>query len=38
MTLAFEDDLDGVRVNQQAKYLGQRSFHLKLIVHTHRHT
>jgi len=24
MTLTFKDDLDSVKLNQQAKYLGQR--------------
>jgi len=31
MTLTVELDLDMVKVNQHAKYLGQRSFRLKLL-------
>ena len=36
MTLMFELHLGGVKVNQRAKYLGQRSFHSKVIIQTHR--
>jgi len=35
---AYKLDLDSVKVNQNPKYLGQRSFHLKDIVWTHTHT
>jgi len=38
MTLTFEHDIDYVKMNQLAKYLGQRSFSLKVIARTHRHT
>ena len=38
MILTFKIDLDGVRRNWHAKYQPQRSFHLKVIVHTHTHT
>jgi len=32
-------DLDRVKVGHHAKYLGQRSFHLTIIMHTHtQHT
>jgi len=31
-------DLDNVKLNQRAKYPGQRSFNTKVIVHTHTHT
>jgi len=34
MTLTFDLDLDGVEMNQRAKYLGQRSFPWKVIVRT----
>ena len=37
-TLTFERDLDSVSVNHYAKYLGQRSFYLKINLRTHRHT
>jgi len=33
VTLTFELDLDSVKVNQQAKYLGQTPFSLRVIVH-----
>lgn len=36
VTLNYDLDLDRVKLNQRAKYLGQRSFRLK--VETHRHT
>jgi len=40
MTLTFELDLDSVKTNRRAKYLGQRSFRSKVLVqmqtHTHR--
>jgi len=32
MTLNFELDLDEVKLNQQAKYLGKRTFSFKAIV------
>jgi len=35
MTLTFEYDLDSVKMNQRANYLGQRSFSSKVIVRTH---
>ena len=49
MTLTFELDLDSVMMNQRARYLGQMSFHCKVIsrntdgytqtnTHTHTHT
>jgi len=38
MTLTFESDLDRVHMSQLAKYLGQRSFRSKVIVHIHTHT
>jgi len=38
LTLTFECDLDSVKVNQHAKYLGQRSFQAKVTVRTHRHS
>jgi len=38
MTLTFELDRDNVEMNQRAKYLGQRSFSLKVIVRTQTHT
>jgi len=38
MALTFEDDLNRVVVNHHAKYIGQRSFRLKVIVRTERHT
>jgi len=38
MTLTFELDLDGVTVNQRAKYLSQISFSSRVIVRTHRQT
>jgi len=34
MTLTIELDLDSVKVNQQAKYLGQMSFHSKVNILT----
>jgi len=37
MTLTFILDLDQVRVNH-SKYLGHRSFHLRVIVRTDIHT
>jgi len=37
-TLIFELDLDSVKLNHHAKYLGQRSFSSKVIVRTYRHT
>jgi len=37
VTLTIELDLDNVRMNQCAKYLGQRSFYFKVIL-THSHT
>jgi len=38
MALPFELDLDSVKIKQHARYIGQRSFSSKAIVHTHRHT
>ena len=40
MTLTVECDLDKIEMNQRAKYLGERSFLLIVIVHacTHTHT
>jgi len=38
ITLAFERDLDRVKLNHYFKYLGQRLFCSKVIVHTHTHT
>jgi len=38
MILIFELHLARVKVNHHAKYLGERSFPLTVIVHTHRHT
>jgi len=38
MTLTFECDLDRVKVNQHAKYLGHISLSSKVIVRTHRQT
>jgi len=32
MIVTFEHDLDRVKVNQHAKYLGQRSFNSKVVV------
>jgi len=37
MTLAFEFDLNRVKVYQHAKYLGQRSFSSKVFVRTQTH-
>jgi len=36
MIMILEHDLDSVKRNQLAKYLGQRSFSSKIIVRTHR--
>ena len=38
MTLTLELVSQRVKVNQHAKYLGQRSFRSKVVVHTHTHT
>ena len=38
MTLMFKLDLDSVKMNQRAKYFGQRTFASKVIVQTHRRT
>jgi len=38
MTLTFEPDLDGLKSNQQAKYLDRRSFSAKVMVRTPTHT
>jgi len=35
--LNIENDLDGIKMKQRAKYLGQRSFRSKIIVRTDRH-
>jgi len=37
MTLTFYLNLDEVKMNRHPKYLGQRSFCSKLIVHTDKH-
>ena len=37
MTQNFKVDLDNVKLNQHAKYLGQRLLILKVIVQTHTH-
>jgi len=37
MTTTFELDLDWVKMNQHAEYLGQRSCRSKVIVLTHKH-
>jgi len=38
MTLTFVADLDRVKLNEHAKYVGQRSFSSKVIVgHTNTH-
>jgi len=36
--LTYDLDLDSVKVNQHAKYLGQRSLSSNVIAQTHRHT
>jgi len=33
--MTYNLDLDRVKVNQLVKYLGQRSFHSKVMVHRH---
>ena len=39
MTLTFEPDLESVKMNQHAKYVGQMLFNSKVIIaRTHRHT
>jgi len=38
MTLTYEPDLDRVRLNYNAKHLGQRLFRSTVIMRTHRHT
>jgi len=38
MTCTFKLDLDTVRMNRHAKYLGQMSFHSEVIVGTQRDT
>jgi len=38
MILTSELHLDGMKFNQQAKYLRQRSFTSNVIVRIHRHT
>jgi len=35
MTLTFASDLDEMKMTQQAKYAGQRSFSLKVHIETH---
>jgi len=35
LTFTFKRDLDNVKMNQKAKYLGQRSFSSKVTVQTH---
>jgi len=32
MTLTFKNDLENIKMNQNVKYLGQRSFNSKVIV------
>jgi len=38
MILTFKLELENVKMNQRAKYLGQRSFSSKVIVRTPGHT
>ena len=38
MILILEFDLDRVKENEHAKYLGQMTFVSKVIVQTHRHS
>jgi len=38
MTLNFDHDLDRIKANHQAKYLGHRSFSFKLSKHIDMHT
>ena len=38
MTLTFKYDLDSVKMNQHANYIGQSSFSSKVIIHAHKHT
>jgi len=38
MTLTFKPDLNKVKLNKRAKYLGQMSLGSKAIVRTLRHT
>jgi len=38
MTMTFKPDLDSIKVNRPAKYLGQRSFSSKVTVPRHRQT
>jgi len=33
--LTFKHDLDKIKMNQFANYLGQRSFKLKVVLQTH---
>jgi len=37
MMLTYEFDLDKVKLNHNAKYLGKRSFFRKLYTHRHEH-
>jgi len=38
LTVTSDLDLDMLKMTQYAKYLGQRLFRLKVIVHTYRDT
>jgi len=38
MTLTYESDLYLLKLTHHAKYLRQKSFRMKVIVHTHTHT
>jgi len=38
MTLTFNLDLESIEMNQDTKYLGQRSFNSEVIIQTHTQT
>jgi len=38
VTLTFELEVDGIKLDQHAMYLGQRSFTSKITVEMHGHT
>jgi len=38
MTLTYESDLDRVKMNYDAKYLGQRPLRLTVSAQIHRHS
>ena len=38
MTLSFKCETDGVKINNRAKYVGQRSFRSKVIVRVQKYT